>query len=687
MNKQEKETTTEVRSDFQFKTPAEIEDFKNNSSKQTRLNELWSQNLNGFTQQGMLNNRWNTTNTPETTNYFNPVNNNPPSNAAQITWSPFPGRLAYNYPSATSAQLNQMADTGVMPSDISNSPCTPSSGTQVAYFPYGPRGWQDEYCEWAVTRNAAGKITKLQFTCENPEYWQSLWQIDPNKVLELYQQILGNASITLEDLSLPGSVNPITSAPVYNPLNKWNSGPESTSTGGGAIHLTSTPNTLQTEIGLATASSILRNNPSGGTEWPSSEYNALLCDGQFGQKYRNSDPNIGGAVNSFVNGAFNVTLANPPGLYIQEPDFSTYVTPNGTAASSFWKIIRGTESLNDAQGNPLPGNFILHAVFEVPESEGYTVGDITIGGQPIDWGSQVALTFKMQIVASAYAGTKPQGYAPVGDPSAADTFAQPLQLFYEDYFTAMYNVSVPNPVKNPISLLSNSTYVPSVINVGTTEAKMVITSGTSTAKEGQPSTYPTITFDDSGITATVTSVKENIYYAVPGNSTPSDSTAIYITVMVGENTSPGPKSLYVTNVNQSLSSALPALLTVSPITVQADLAWQNSGVQVKSNETATITYKSGLWTANPNENNGQLYDAHGNPTFIAAKPGYTMPAENEGALIGRIGETIFLVGNQATTTAGLSGEIQLCINDDLNGEYGAGLTDNIGSVSVQIKVN
>jgi hypothetical protein len=145
--------------------------------------------------------------------------------------------------------------------------------------------------------------------------------------------------------------------------------------------------------------------------------------------------------------------------------------------------------------------------------------------------------------------------------------------------------------------------------------------------------------------------------------------------------------LYVTNVNQSLSSALPALLTVSPITVQADLAWQNSGVQVKSNETATITYKSGLWTANPNENNGQLYDAHGNPTFIAAKPGYTMPAENEGALIGRIGETIFLVGNQATTTAGLSGEIQLCINDDLNGEYGAGLTDNIGSVSVQIKVN
>jgi len=675
---------------FSFKTPAEIQDFTGQPQKQEAMNGLWNQNLNGFTQQGMLNNRWNTINTPETTNYYNPEDNNPPSTAASITWSPFPGRLAFNFPHATQAQLNKMADTGEMPADISDDPCNPSQGSQSPYFPYGPRGWQDEYCEWTVYRNSEGKITKVHFTCENPEYWHSLWQIDPNKVLELYQEILGNPSITLDDLSLPGVTDPITCGPVYNPLNKWNNGPKGTATGGGAIHLTSTPNTLQTEIGLATSSSVLRNNPSGttgNTNWPSSEYNTLLCDGQFGQKHRNSDPNIGGAVNSFVNQAFNVTLANPPGLYIQEPDFSTYETPNGANAATFWKIVRGVMSLNDDQGNKLPGNFILHAVFEVPESEGYTVGDIKIGGEPIEWGSQIASTFKMQIVASAFAGTKPQGYDAVGDTAPADTFAQPLQLFYEDYFTAMYNIQVPNPVNNPISLLSNSTYVPPVINIGTTESKMVITAATCTAKEGKPGTYPSITFNDAGISATVTAVKENIYYAVPGNSMPSYSTAIYITVKVGKKVSAGSKSIYITKAGQEESYALPALLVVSPVKVQADIAWQNTGVQLSASETATITYQSGLWTANPNDNNGQLYDANGNPTFIEAKPGYTMPGKNEGALIGRIGDTVFFVGNEAVTPSGLSGEIQLCINDDLTGEYGAGLTDNIEGIAVQIQVN
>jgi hypothetical protein len=101
---------------------------------------------------------------------------------------------------------------------------------------------------------------------------------------------------------------------------------------------------------------------------------------------------------------------------------------------------------------------------------------------------------------------------------------------------------------------------------------------------------------------------------------------------------------------------------------------------------ANISYLSGLWTANPNDNNGELYNAAGNPTYINAKSGYTMPNENEGALIGKIGQTVFLIGMGATTPAGLSGNLELCINDDLTGEYGAGLADNIGSIVMQITV-
>lgn len=114
--------------------------------------------------------------------------------------------------------------------------------------------------------------------------------------------------------------------------------------------------------------------------------------------------------------------------------------------------------------------------------------------------------------------------------------------------------------------------------------------------------------------------------------------------------------------------------------------WYDTGININADTVATISYVSGLWTANPNDNNGQLYNAAGNPTYINAKPGYTMPNTNEGALIGRIGQTVFLIGMGVTTPEGLTGELELCINDDLTGEYGAGLTDNIGSITMQITV-
>jgi hypothetical protein len=688
-------------SNFQFRTPAGIQDFQNDPAKQKAMNTLWSSNLDEFTQQGMLSNPWNSTNTPRVTNYYNPVQNNPKSKTYPVLWFAFPGRLHFNFPSATKSQLNQMADTGSMPALINNNPCGTPTAT-IPYFPYGPRGWQDEYCEWAVTRNAQGKITRIDFTCENPEYWNSLWLIDPNKVVSLYQSILNKPQITLADLSLPGAINPVTGGPVYNPLNKWNSGTISNNTLGGAIHLTSTPNTLQTEIGLATAATVQRNNPSGttgNTIWPLRMYNNLLCDAQYGQKNRNSDPNIGGNVNNLVNGILTAnvsqvaTLADPPGLYIQMPDFTNYVTPDKTDASTFWKIVRGSKTLNDQYGNPMPGNFILHAVFEVPANKNYTVSDIRINNsQPIDeqyiiWGSQVAATFQMQIVASAYASsTPPKGYDAVGSTDPVNTFAQPLQLFYKDYFNSMYNTLVPNPVNHPISLLSNSTFIPPTIFNSANGVNMVLICDTCTAIPGNTATYPKVTFDDSNITAVVNSVQTGISYAVPGNSMPGSYTALFITVNAGLNAAAGAHGIFITNSGQSQGTAMPAMLNVTPTTIQANIKWQNTGVIVTSGIPVKIAYQSGLWTANPGINGGQLYNAAGNPGFIPAKPGYTMPGQNEGALIGQVGNTVFLVGMGATVPSNVQGELQLCINDDLNGIYGAGFTDNIGSISVKIAI-
>lgn len=119
-----------------------------------------------------------------------------------------------------------------------------------------------------------------------------------------------------------------------------------------------------------------------------------------------------------------------------------------------------------------------------------------------------------------------------------------------------------------------------------------------------------------------------------------------------------------------------------PITavIQAKVAWQDTGLQVTGTQNTQITFLSGSWRFNPS------YPAcgpAGNPALIA-KSYYTLPGKPEGALIGRIGDQVFLVGAQYRVPAGWAGNLQLCINDDLTGHYGAGLADNTGYLTVKI---
>jgi len=551
---------------FAFLPPAGQVDFPNNAALQAALVAQWNTNLNGFIQQGMAGSTWNMDNMPPTTNYFNPLDTAIPSSAItpNIEWQAFPGRISFYFPKLSATDVLSLGDTGYLPDGktsfgtITTNPCPDRGFTPTVYGPYGPRGWQDEYCEWAVTRNSDNKITRIDFTCENPEYWNTLWMADPQTALSIYQTTLNKPQIQLEDLYLydqNGNVvnDPSTGKPAYNPLNKWNSGPFSTDSAGGAMHLTSTPNTLQTETGLACASTVQRT--IGNTD-----FNTLICCAQYGQPHRNSDPNIGGTVNQVVNGGIMVTLANPPGLYIQMPNFSAYKTPDGTPAASFWKIVRGQETLNDSNGNPMPGNFILHAVFEVPAGLGYTVSDISINGEPIVYGGQVTQTFNMQIVASAFTGSTPAAIACSVSKSQTDALAQPLQMFYAAVFNAMANDKVANPVAQPMTLVSNSTLIAPIIKQGGT-GQMALTCDTLTAIPGDSSTWPVISFDGTDLTANITSVG-TVNYAVPGNSYPGSYSVLYFDLSVANNAKTGLRNVYVTNPGQAQGAAMPALLNV-----------------------------------------------------------------------------------------------------------------------------
>ncbi|AEI62800.1 hypothetical protein LILAB_04395 [Corallococcus macrosporus] len=561
--------------DAQFLTPAGQKDFPDSeANNQQKLNALWTTNLTGFTQQGITGNPWNATNAADNTWYFNPLTTDTTgAGYASIQWSAFPGRLGYYYggQGGTNASglvlpdqdLLSLADTGQTTAgkpfkelpDITN-PCTK---TASKYGPYGPRGWQDEYCEWSVERDDKGNIVRIDFTCENPEYWNSLWMVDPTRVLELYRSTLGKPGIQLEDLYLKHPTSgqfvkdPSTGDYAYNPLNKWNCGPVSTRDAGGAMHLTSTPNTLQTEIGLAAAATVPR-------EVGNSNAQRLICCAQYGQPARNSDPHIGQTVNRLVAPAdpsrspAKVTLANPPGLYIQMPDFSGYKTPDGKDASTFWKIVRGVERLEVPKGTPLPGNYILHATFQVPAERGYTVSDITINGQKIQWAGQVARTFLMQITGM---GLPQKAPAPVrscvGTPNTV--LAQPLQCFHAVVFDALINTSVPNLMGEKMNLASNSTFIAPMVKRGQSNIPLVLTVAMVSA-----TALPTVSFGD-GITAKVTSMVPG-KYAVPGNSYPGLVFILNLQVSVAPNAAPGLRGVCVTNARQQEPVAFPAALNV-----------------------------------------------------------------------------------------------------------------------------
>jgi hypothetical protein len=172
----------------------------------------------------------------------------------------------------------------------------------------------------------------------------------------------------------------LLSAGKYNRLNKWN-------TSRGAMHLNQRNNTLGAEINIAAQATILRADQNGQLI---TDADTLIQCAKFGQPGRASDPTIGDHVNSLARDGYSITLQNPVGLYMAGINTAGFVTPNGSDAQQYFKILRGA------------GGMTVRAVFEVPVSEGFSVGDITIDGQPIQFGGQIAEHITMKLTGLAF---------------------------------------------------------------------------------------------------------------------------------------------------------------------------------------------------------------------------------------------------------------------------------------------
>ncbi len=394
-----------------FNTPAAIKDLADQPDKQAQLDALWNETIKSFTETSIKG-----TNPPalppnlnnDRKFYFNPLTTDMSGwSPAKVAWIAFPNRILRYFPNASMRERLRYADEG--PPDVNGQP----------YTPEGPRGWQDEYCEWSVTRRPSdNKITKVTFTCENREYWQALWLIDRDLVLKLYRQLV-SPDVQLADLE--GDTDLATGLPSYNYRNKWNN-----STNSGAVHLISNPNTLGAQVELAAAATIVRECHGDVV----TEQDQLIQCSRYGQLGRNSDPLIGIQVNNLVRlNPLKVTLKDPVGLYIQEPEFGArwelpVQAPSNAHPSDYWKIIRGNR--RTAPNEP---DFILRAVYEVPEDQGFCVGDIRIDRRPILYGSQITETFQIALSAIAIKTTEPpQKPRPCIDPKACPKEIVPVAV-------------------------------------------------------------------------------------------------------------------------------------------------------------------------------------------------------------------------------------------------------------------
>jgi hypothetical protein len=240
------------------------------------------------------------------------------------------------------------------------------------------RNLQEEYCEWEVARSN-GKVVRVTFTTETADYFDFLWSVDSDKVLELYQRFV-SPDVKANDLEEGGA---------YNPNNRWNWPLEAR---GALMHMGQPNNTLGAAMNLCARASWPVVTEAGV---PVTSEQELIAAIPFGDPDRHSDPHIGAQVNELVRGGNEVSFADPVGLYIDEVDMIGFETPDGSKASALMRVTRGSDQ------------YKLRVVFEAPAGAHFVLGDVMIDGRKIRFGSQIAEKIKVRVRGAARKADKP----------------------------------------------------------------------------------------------------------------------------------------------------------------------------------------------------------------------------------------------------------------------------------------
>jgi hypothetical protein len=214
---------------------------------------------------------------------------------------------------------------------------------------------QHEYLEWHVSRDARGRITKVTFTTETPEYWEALAETEPALLLERYRELV-SPDVQRADL--------FDAAGRYVRANVWNHAR-------GIVHFVMKIN------GIAPLVNAEQDTPIRGRV--ADNYDALPLRFANGTPlYTAADARFSLDIGVLQRQGLSLTVREPLGLYMFEADDTGFTRPDGRPAGDYWRVVRGR-----------PGA-ALRLEYAVPASEGFLVSDVRIGGRPIRYGGQLA---------------------------------------------------------------------------------------------------------------------------------------------------------------------------------------------------------------------------------------------------------------------------------------------------------
>lgn len=279
---------------------------------------------------------------------------NPEITKQVISWQAFPRRVKDLFSNSNHNPYEYVEPLGWPAKDV----------TYRGYTPQPLARQHDEYCEWFTHRNAEGKITRVDITCESPEYWDFLFQNEPHTCLKLYQKHV-SPLVRLEDLqNVDGS---------YNIYNRWN-------TEMGAMHLNCPPNALFAEVFIAAEASTRWGSPGHQIV----EGGLLIQCAKYGLQSRASDPTIGANINQLIRSNYILSIEDPVGLYLQQLDVTGWTRKDGSVIpkADMDRIVNYERGTKDRSKN-------LRVRIEVPGDINYDLGDILIGGVPITWAGQI----------------------------------------------------------------------------------------------------------------------------------------------------------------------------------------------------------------------------------------------------------------------------------------------------------